>query len=202
MAQNLMNGFGQQQPLQEASFFKGAPGGFTQQNTVRPEQLSAIQQILKMALGGLQNPQAGYEPFAQAARQNFQENTLPSIFERFTSLGKGAQSSGAFQGLLGRAGADLESGLAQGAAQFGQQQQQLWQNLLGQGLMPTFENIYRPRQAAGFELALPSLLEAGGRLGAAAITGGGSEWGNIFKNILGSGAGKTAGSMVQTNNMV
>lgn len=154
------------QPMQQASFFKSVPGQFTQQSLYDPQQLSALQQIIEMALGGLQNPAKGFEPFAQSARQNFQENTLPGIFERFTSLGKGAQSSGAFQGMLARGASDLESGLAQGASQFGQQQQGLLQNLLGMGLRPTFENVYQPRQASGLEGLLSPLLGAAGQLGA------------------------------------
>lgn len=155
----------QQQPMQQASFFKSAPGQFSQQNLFDPQQMSAIRQIIQMALSGLQNPSQGFEPFAQSARQNFQENTLPGIFERFTSLGKGAQSTGAFQGMLARGASDLESGLAQGASQFGQQQQGLLQNLLGMGLRPTFENVYQPRQASGFESLLSPLIGVAGKLG-------------------------------------
>ena len=164
----------QQQQPQQASFWKGSPGQWSQQDLYNPQQNQAIQQIIQQALGGLQNPTQGFEPFAQSARQNFQENTLPSILERFTSLGKGAQSSGAFQGLVGRAGADLESGLAQGASQFGQQQQGLWQQLLGMGLRPTQENVYKPREASGWEALMPHIIEALGHVGAAVATGGAS----------------------------
>ncbi len=158
------------QPMQQASFFKSAPSQWSQQNLYDPQQLGAIQQIIEMALSGLQNPSQGFEPFAQSARKNFQENTLPGIFERFTSLGKGAQSTGAFQGMLARGASDLESGLAQGASQFGQKQQGLLQNLLAMGLRPTFENVYQPRQASGFESLLSPLIGAAGQLGASYLS--------------------------------
>lgn len=164
----------QRQPRQEASFWKGAPGQWSQQDIYNPQQMSAIQQIIQQALSGLQNPTQGYEPFAQAARQNLQENTLPGIAERFGLMGKGAASSGAFQGMLGRAASDLESGLAQGASQYGQQNQQLMQNLLGLGLRPTFENVYQQREASGIESLLPHLIQAGGQLGGAYLSGGSS----------------------------
>lgn len=154
--------------IPEAGFFNSSPMTMFQAPTKTPQQQSAINTLLSMGLQGLANPQKGYEPFAASARQNFSENTLPSIFERFSSLGKGAQSSGAFQGMLARGGADLESQLAQGGSQYGQQQQQLFQNLLGMGLQPSFENILKPREASGFETALPKILEIIGKALAAA----------------------------------
>ena len=162
----------QQMQQQSPSFFSGAPAQWSKQSLYEPQQMNAIQQILQMALGGLQNPQGGYEPFAKAARQNFQEQTLPGIAERFNLLGKGAASSGAFQGLLARGGADLESGLAQGAAQYGLQNQNSLQNLLGLGLRQTHENVYQPRQKAGWEELLPELIRGGSQLGAAYLSGG------------------------------
>lgn len=161
-----------QQPRQGASFFRGAPGQWSQQDIYNPQQMSAIQQIIQMAMGGLQNPTQGFEPFAQSARQNLQENTLPGIAERFGMMGKGAASTGAFQGMLGRAASDLESQLAQGASQYGMQNQQMMQNLLGMGLRPTFENVYQQRQSSGIEALLPHIAKALGHVGAAAMTGG------------------------------
>lgn len=177
----------QRQPRQGATFFRGSPAQWSQQDIYNPQQMSAIQQIIQQALGGLQNPSQGFEPFAQSARQNLMESTIPAIAERFNLMGKGAQSSGAFQGMLGRAASDLESGLAQGASQYGMQNQQLMQSLLGMGLRPTFENVYQPREMAGWEALMPHLIKAGGDIGAAALTGGaslpgsGASW---FKNLF------------------
>lgn len=176
----------QQQPQQSASFWQGSPGQWSQQSLYDPQQMSAIQQIIQMAMGGLQNPQQGFEPFAQSARQNFQENTLPGIAERFGMMGKGATTTGAYRGMLGRAGADLESQLAQGASQYGMQNQQMMQNLLGMGLRPTHENVYQQRQASGAEAVLPSLFQMGGQLGGAYLSGGGTIIPQLMK-LLGQG---------------
>lgn len=84
-----------------------------------------------------------FTPFKEQALQRFNEETLPGIFNRFTSLGKGAQSTGAFRGMLARGGADLNRGLAALEQEYGLKnrelegreglrQQELLQNLLGQ----------------------------------------------------------------------
>ena len=171
----------QQQPSQQASFWRGSPGQWTQQDLYNPQQMNSIQQIIQMAMQGLQNPSQGFEPFAQSARQNLQENTLPGIAERFGMMGKGAASTGAFKGMMGRAASDLESGLAQGASQYGMQNQQLMQSLLGMGLRPTQENVYQQREASGIEAMLPSIFSALGDAGAAYMTGGASMPGSAAK---------------------
>lgn len=110
-----------------------------------PQQQAAQSQLLQMALQGLQNPTAGFEPIAAQARKQFQENTIPSLAERFTAFGgQGGQRSSAFQGVLGRAGSDLESQLAALQANYGLQRQSQLQNLLAYGLTPQFENVLTP----------------------------------------------------------
>jgi hypothetical protein len=91
---------------------------------------------------GQQN--ADWAPIEQNARTQFQKNTIPSLAERFTSMGEGAQSSSGFQGALGSAASDLESQLAALRGQFGLQQMQT-------GLQPQFENIMQPRQPGAIE---------------------------------------------------
>lgn len=53
-----------------------------------------------------------FEPIAAGARKAFQEETLPGIAERFTSMTGGGQRSGAFERQKAQAGATLESNLA------------------------------------------------------------------------------------------
>lgn len=80
--------------------------------------------------------------FEAPTRRAFQEETLPSIAERFT--GMGAQKSSAFGQQLGKAGERLEEGLsAQRAGLQGQALSQL-QGLLGGAMTPSFENVLRP----------------------------------------------------------
>lgn len=109
----------------------GKPEETKQFQNFKPNQVAALDQLLQM---GLQN----FNPAAQEqlARNQFQTQTLPSIAERFTSMG-GGQRSSAFQGALGQAGAGLEQSLAALRSQYGQQ-------ALNYGLRPQFENLYQP----------------------------------------------------------
>lgn len=134
-----------------------------------PEQQAALSQILQQALGGLQEPSAGFAPIAQQARTQFEQQTVPSLAERFTGLD--GQRSSAFSQTLGQAGAGLEQALAGQQAQFGQQQQQLLQQLLGLGLTSPFETGFQKQAPSFLENLLPLLisggLRAGGKLGGA-----------------------------------
>lgn len=122
----------------------GRPGRFTQApSSYTSEQQQAMSDLLQQALSGLQNPSQGFEPIAQQARQQFNQQTIPSIAERFSALG--AQNSSAFQQALGSAGAGLESQLASQKAQFGQQQQGNLLNLLNMGLQPQQNYLYEPQ---------------------------------------------------------
>jgi len=53
-----------------------------------------------------------FGPIAERARSKFYGETVPTLAERFTSLGGAGQRSSAFQRQLGSAGAKLEEGLA------------------------------------------------------------------------------------------
>lgn len=146
-----------------------APEGFSQFPRFSPEQQPLLNKTTSSALdqltqkgGGLgdQNWQQyfNFAPIEQQARSQFQSQTIPSLAERFTAMGgQGGQRSSAFQGALGRSGADLESGLAALKAQYALPQAQLSQNqqgmnlnllnlLLGHGLGQRTENNYVPPQ--------------------------------------------------------
>jgi len=109
-----------------------------------PEQEKILNQLLQQGATAM-------EPGAMEtlARRGFEEETLPSIAERFT--GMGGQRSSAFQGALGRAGAGLEEQLAGLRSQMGMQQ-------LGMGLQPRFESAYFPRQPGFGEAGITSLM--------------------------------------------
>src|SRR3990167_60187 len=95
----------------------------------RTEQLSrftgpqqgAINQILGSGLQGLQQNKMDFAPIAAQAREQFQQQTIPSIAERFTSMGGCGGRSSAFGQQLGAAGAGLESSLAALGSQYGLQ---------------------------------------------------------------------------------
>lgn len=152
----------------------GSPERLQQIQQFNPQQQQAFSKILQMSLGGLGGLESGlpkidysgFEPIEADARAQFSEQGIPSIAERFTSMG--GQGSGAFARQLGSAQAGLERGIGALKAQYGLGQQQLgltergmrqgmFQNLLGAGLTPQAQNLYRPA-GGGF---IPELLKAG-----------------------------------------
>lgn len=150
-----------------AEFLAGSPGKFGTYDLYTPEQKEALRSILGAGMSGLANlSSVDFEPIAQQARQGFQQNTIPSIAERFTAMGAGAQQSSAFPQILGQAGAQLESNLAANKAQFGLQQQDQQQKLiallLGLGSQPQFASYYQPSQG-GLLQSLSSVLPLLGR---------------------------------------
>ena len=123
-----------------------------------------------MDLGNILGTNLDFGPIAQRARTQFQQQTIPSIAERFTALG--AQNSSAFPQALGQAGAGLEEGLAGLESQFGLQKLGALQGLLNLGLAPQFETVIHPAQQSGIANLLAPLLGALG-MGAGTYLGGG-----------------------------
>jgi len=141
-------------------FLFGQSGQREQFSRFNPQQESAFSQLLQQALSGLQqNEQYDFEPQAALARTRFQEETVPTLAERFTSMGEGAQRSSAFQGSLGQAGAGLEGGLAAMGSQYGLQKGGQLQQMLGMGLQPQFENVYRPSTPGMLQTGSESLIK-------------------------------------------
>lgn len=118
--------------------------GVQQAQRLDPQQQKILQYLLQQGQQGLQNPSQGFGPIAQQARSNFSQNTVPSLAERFTSMGNNALSSPSFISQLGQSGAGLEEALAALEAQYGQQNQQSSLQMLALGLSPSFENYYQP----------------------------------------------------------
>lgn len=129
-----------------------------------PEQRNTLNQLLS---GGTSQIPQGFDfisqilsndpemmqKFEAPTRRAFEEQTLPSIAERFT--GMNAQKSSAFGQQLGQAGQRLEESLASQRAGRGFQALGSLQQLLGTGLTQQYENALRPRQ--------PGALEEGGK---------------------------------------
>lgn len=121
----------------------GKPAQLQQLPMFAPEQEQVQQQALQQGFGGLQGlmQPLDFEPYAQKARTEFGEQTVPGIAERFTAMG--GQGSGAFGRAMTGAGAGLEEGLAGQESQFDLlqrgMQQQLLSQLLGIGLQPRFQ---------------------------------------------------------------
>jgi hypothetical protein len=152
-------------------FLFGSPETTQQFNRFTPQQ----QGLQNQSIGGamnllkqLQGNQFDFAPIAQQARDQFSNQVVPSLAERFSSLGSGgSQNSSAFQGALGAAGAGLESNLAALKSQYGLQQRgqniNLLSSLLGHGMNPSFENTYIPRS--------PGFLESAGTAAIGGLAG-------------------------------
>lgn len=116
------------------------------QDIYTPQQSSAMNELLQMALSGLKGTDFGFEPIAQQARSSFFGDTVPTLAERFTSMGQGSQGSSGFQGALGRAGAGMEEQLAGMGSQYNLQRQQGLMSLLSPGLSPQYNTMMMPQQ--------------------------------------------------------
>jgi hypothetical protein len=136
----------------------GAMSAMGKSNPERTKQLprftgqgqDALSQLLSQ---GMQN--ADFGGMENRARNMFQTQTMPSIAERFTSMGgEGGQRSSAFAPAAMGAGADLESQLAALKGRFGMQQ-------LGMGLTPQFENIFIPKSPGRMQQFGSSMMGAG-----------------------------------------
>jgi len=156
-----MAGFGANfNPL---SMLMGKPSEITGVNRFNPGQMNAQQGLMQLGQQGLQNPSQGFAPIAQHARSQFDQQTVPSISERFTSLGgqrgSNALSSPAFASQMGQAGAGLEEALASMEAQYGLQNQSNFMNMMQMGMQPQYDNFQTAGTTGALENYLPTLLE-------------------------------------------
>lgn len=177
-----------------ANFFTGSPASSQQFSTITPQQQGVKSAVNRQALQLLQNAGStnlDFAPIAQQARAQFQTNTIPTLAERFTSLGSGAQRSSAFQGQLGQASSNLEQGLASLQSNYGLQRQGLQNNLLKSllafGLSPEVETALNPEDP-GF---LKTLLA---NYGPQALSLLATSIGGLFGGPLGAAAGGAVGS--------
>jgi hypothetical protein len=128
-------------------------------------QFQQLGDILGAGSRALGESPYSFEPIAAAARQRFQQQTIPGLAERFA--GMGGLGSSSFGRQMGQAGKEFETNLAGQQSQFNLQRQPYLNQLLGLGMTsPYLTNL----QAAG-QGVLPGLIGAIGK-GAAAYMGG------------------------------
>lgn len=178
------------------------PGRFEQLPTATSGQQQLQNNVLQQALQSLQaqGQQPGFRPIAQQARRQFSEQTIPSIAERFTSMGQGALSSPAFASQLGQAGAGLETNLAALRSQYQQQQQGRQQDflkaLLSLAMQPQFQYAFQPGQTGAIRQFFQSFSPAIGAL-ATAFGGPAGAAGASFLPGLGSSFGSSQPQQIQ-----
>ncbi len=137
-----------------------------------PIQRQMMTNVGQMGMQGLQTGQMpggiSFDPLRQQAMTQFNQQTVPSLAERFTSMG-GGQRSSAFQGALGQAGAGLNENLAAMREQYQMQMIPMLMRMLGIGLQPQYQQEFLPGKPGffqsggeqflhGFGYALPGLM--------------------------------------------
>jgi hypothetical protein len=170
------------------SFLTGKKEKMQQYPTISPDQEQASRGFLSQAQQGLQDPYAGFAPIEQHARTQFQQG-LPSLAERFTSMGQGAQRSSGFQSALGRAGAGLEESLAAMRSQYGMQNRSQMMSLGQMGMQPRFENMYQPGSQGLMQQLAPLLAQ----MGMGMATGGMTSAGMFGRGLMNQYQGKSEG---------
>lgn len=107
------------------------------------QQQDLLSQINRLLSGQLSQPGMGFGPIAEQAKSQFQEQTIPSIAERFTAMGgTGSLRDSAFSQSLGQAGAGLNRDLASMQSQYNMG---MFAPLLQAGLSPQYETMFRPQ---------------------------------------------------------
>lgn len=129
-----------------------------EQENLLNQILSSLQAPIRSGAQNLQNIlggdeaafEAAFEAFERPARRAFEQQTLPTIAERFTgAFGEGSQRSSAFGQALGVAGRELEENLA---AQRSGLQSDAWSQvlqLLAPALAPR-QHQYQTGRTPGF----------------------------------------------------
>jgi hypothetical protein len=148
-----------------SSLLGGRPAQATQYNNYTPQQQQAFASILGGGQQSLpdifsylqkimsQDPEM-MKQFEDPMRRDFEQNTLPSISERFTStFGPGAGRSSGFGQAMGQAATNFQQDLASQRAQLGGQASQQLMQLMNMGLTPQFDTAITPRR--------PGLIEQG-----------------------------------------
>jgi hypothetical protein len=174
---------------QQGSWWSGAPAQVITGQRYKPEQQQTLDWLRQFAQNQLGSGQFDFGPIEQQARTGFTSKTVPSIMERFTSLGgEGTAGSSALKGALGSAGAGLEESLAAMRQQYNLAREPLLQNLLGMGLQQQQDLSYQPRQPGAWESPASALLSglglAGGLAGGNYMMGGSDQgrtdpWKNV-----------------------
>jgi hypothetical protein len=188
MRQNLsVQGLQQSNPMQfnpilksggEGNWLTGYNSGVTRIPLGTPGQMAATEQMLQQGLQNV-NRNPSFDPYAANARQQMEQQSLPSLFERINAMG-GSQGPAASM-LGGQAMSNLEGQLALGRSQFDQNQQQFGMQQLGMGMTPMYHNDITPESNG----ALMPILSILGTLIGGATTGG-----------VGAGIGGAAGSAI------
>jgi len=183
--------YGQQgQQGQNGNFWTGNPAGFQQSSPYADWELPHFQQAAQYGSQQLQNPYQGFEPIEANARNQFQQNTIPTLAHRFSTMGESSLSSPVFNDVNQQVGKDFELGLAAQKAQYGMQNQQNALQMLQFGTPQLYNNQWQEGSPGFMSLFGPDAAgPAIGKLGANALGSylgaeKGQGWNDAYSSIL------------------
>lgn len=144
--------------------FEQRPTGTPQQQALQNQLLKALGPLLQQGTGNLKqlldlSPE-GTERYAAPFKRQFEEQVIPGLAERFSSMD--AQRSSAFGQQLGAAGAGLEEQLAALQGQLSQQGMSNLFQLLTSGMQPQQQTFYRPASGGLLQGLIQSIGENAG----------------------------------------
>ena len=145
------------------NFFIGSQPQSITSTPYDQQQHAFFQQLLNSGLQNMQNPYEGFEPLQQHLQNYFEQQILPNIAERFSSLGNNRLSSPSFAQQLQGGIKGLAENLLAHKMQYGQQNRNFGLQQAQLGLTPRYQNTYMPGQPGLLQNALPV---AGNVLGA------------------------------------
>jgi len=152
-----------------ANFFTDKPGQFHKSpNLWEGWQQNIFQQLGQQGQNRMQNPYEGWENIEAPARRQFETQTIPSLAERFTSMGSGTHS-GSFQGALGQAGAGFDENMAAQKQQYGNNSMQQLMQMLQMALSPQTQTQWQEGSSSDLMKLLAPLMQGIGAGGSMAI---------------------------------
>jgi len=149
----LMGGGGrsnQQQQMGQHPQQMGQQGGYgmmtmpngsqaVQMPNFSPQQMQGYDQLFQQGQQGMQNmPPANFGALKDMYTQNFNQNTIPGIMERFSGMGAGGQRSSAFEQALGGAGAQMNTQMAGMEQGFNHQNRNQLMHMMQMGGQPQY----------------------------------------------------------------
>lgn len=145
----------------------GSPAQVATSSPYTPFQRQAFTGLQNAGQAQLNNPYGGFDELQKQFMDYFNEQIVPNIAERFTSLGGGALSSPAFAQQLSAGGRGLASQLLQHKLDYGRQNREFGMRQLQAGLTPQYEQQVVPGQEGFFNtLAGRTIPAASNVLGA------------------------------------
>jgi hypothetical protein len=153
---------GTQSPF--AEMFAGNPERVAHIPQFTQEQSPLFQLLGQQGRQQLMNPYQGFEDIANQSKQNFLQNTIPSLAERFTSMGKNSLTSPLFATQMGQAGANMNTNLASMKQLYGMQNRTQGLEQLGMALTPQYQNMRLSAQPGMLQGIMPEAMKIGGNL--------------------------------------